>query len=183
MNPDPQKLRLVIYPHASLSQKAEAFEVQEYSREDFIPALAYADRLKAVLRSMGERGIGLAANQVGLLKRVFVAYADLNTSKKPSDLRAYINPVILAADGNLEPYEEGCLSFPGIRGNVMRKPKISLGYFNEERKFCTEEMTGLQARCCLHEIDHLDGINIIDKFDPQTTASNAVAIRRLKSRG
>ena len=187
MNPDPAKLRLVTYPHKALSQKAEPFPIQGISQTEIQPALAYAERLKVVLRSMGERGIGLAANQIGLLKRVFVAYADLNTvsesKQPPSDLQAYINPVILSESGEPEPYQEGCLSFPGIRGNVMRRPRLTLGYYDESGKWQQIETDGLHARCCRHEIDHLDGINIIDKFDLVTFSENAAAIKRLKARG
>ena len=78
--------------------------------------------------------------------------------------QVYINPVLSKPTGDLEIYEEGCLSLPDIRGDVMRPPTITITYTDIEGRQVTQAATGLLGRCWQHETDHLDGVLIIDKM-------------------
>jgi peptide deformylase len=101
-------------------------------------------------------GIGLAANQVGLDRRVFVM--------KLTDGRemGFFNPYILYGDNDLEDGEEGCLSFPNLWLRVKRNKKITAGYLDNTGKQCIIELEGIDARCFQHELDHLDGITFTE---------------------
>jgi peptide deformylase len=100
------------------------------------------------------RGIGLAANQVGVARRVAVVDAD-------GDRFALIDPVILETEGRATA-EEGCLSIPEIYGDVTRPERIVVEAFDQEGARFRKEATGLKARAIQHEIDHLDGILFLD---------------------
>lgn len=99
-------------------------------------------------------GIGLAAPQVGVLKRVIV----IDVGEKP--IKA-INPIILETEGSISDIE-GCLSVPQMRGTVERPEKIKVTFKNEEGIQLMLEPTGYLARVFCHEIDHLDGILYTD---------------------
>jgi peptide deformylase len=103
-------------------------------------------------------GAGLAAPQVGILRRLIVI--DVGTG-----LIKLINPVITEADGEQQELE-GCLSIPGIYGRVKRPEKVLVKALDENGKPFDLEGTGLLARALCHEIDHLDGILFIDKVIP-----------------
>jgi peptide deformylase len=100
------------------------------------------------------KGIGLAANQVGVARRVAVVDAD-------GDRFALIDPVIVEADGR-STAEEGCLSIPEIYGDVTRPDRIVVEAIDQEGNPYRKEATGLKARAIQHEIDHLDGILFLD---------------------
>jgi peptide deformylase len=100
------------------------------------------------------KGVGLAANQVGVARRVAVVDAD-------GDRFAMIDPVILETEGR-STAEEGCLSIPDIYGDVTRPERVVLEALDEEGKPYRKEATGLKARAIQHEIDHLDGILFLD---------------------
>jgi peptide deformylase len=103
-----------------------------------------------------EVGAGLAAPQVGVLRRIAVVeYED--------QYYELINPKILKFSGEAID-EEGCLSVPGIRGTVKRPETITVQYIDRNGRRCREEVTGMPARICCHEIDHLDGILFTDKM-------------------
>ena len=103
-------------------------------------------------------GVGLAAPQVGIAKRFFVAMSDDEVR------RVFINPVITKTSAELCDYEEGCLSIPGENENISRPAKVSVSALNEHGKpFVLEDVDGLLARIIQHENDHLDGILYIDR--------------------
>jgi peptide deformylase len=101
-------------------------------------------------------GIGLAANQVGLLRRVFVM--------QTQDNRQFgcFNPWILFGDNNLIEDREGCLSFPELWLKVPRHDKITAAYLDNTGKQCIIELEGIDARCFQHELDHLNGITFTE---------------------
>jgi len=102
-------------------------------------------------------GVGLAAPQVGIAKRFFVAMSDDEVR------RVFINPVITKTSAELCDYEEGCLSIPGENENISRPAEVSVSALNEFGKpFAIENADGLLARIIQHENDHLDGILYID---------------------
>lgn len=103
-------------------------------------------------------GIGLAAPQVGVSERVVVVSID---GRK---LTALVNPVILRAEGE-QIGEEGCLSLPGLYGEVLRKAAIEVEALDAEGRSINLFLEGLSARVVQHEIDHLDGVLFVDKVD------------------
>jgi len=112
-------------------------------------------------------GIGLAAPQIGLSKRMFVMdttpLADEDTAFKPVE-KVCLNPRILNADDTLSSFNEGCLSIPGIFRELNRPERIHVTYQNLAFESIEEELSGLEARIFQHEVDHLDGILFIDRL-------------------
>lgn len=130
-----------------------------------IPVAGVDDALRALMDDMLETmydapGIGLAAIQVGVAKRVLVM--DLSRDDEPKAPRYFVNPEILWASEETAPYEEGCLSVPEIYEEVERSAKVRLKYLNYQGEPVEEEAEGLFAVCIQHEIDHLDGVLFID---------------------
>lgn len=91
----------------------------------------------------------------------------------------FINPV-LKLEGPVEGYEEGCLSLPDIRGDVLRPPIVTVTALNEQGKPFTLRAGGLLARCIQHETDHLDGVLIIDKMTQASRLKNRKRLRDLE---
>lgn len=104
-------------------------------------------------------GIGLAAVQVGVPKRVLVM--DIGDDGEP-DPRYFINPEILWTAEDVHPYEEGCLSVPEMYEEVERASEVKVRYLDYDGKAHEEHFTGMFATCLQHEMDHLDGILFID---------------------
>lgn len=118
-------------------------------------------------------GIGLAANQVGVLKRVFAIQL------KDQVPFCMFNPVILHGDNNFVQDEEGCLSFPDLWLKVPRHNKITAMYLDRSGKQCIIELTGIDSRCFQHELDHLDGICFTDNI---SKLKLAMAIKKQQKR-
>lgn len=125
-----------------------------------------------------EGGVGLAANQVGSLQRIIIV--DLGTSYDPNsrphkeervreNLIALVNPEILSCQGE-EVAEEGCLSLPGVTGEVKRSSWIRVKGLNLKGEILEMEHTGLPARIFQHEIDHLNGVLFIDQMEGESVA-------------
>jgi len=107
------------------------------------------------------KGIGLAAPQVGVQKRILVI--DLNFEDPDAPPNVFINPEIISSSASLDTYEEGCLSIPGVYLNVLRPSSIKLSYRDEMGRPKKMNAEGLMARCIQHEIDHLNGVLFVDK--------------------
>ncbi len=105
-------------------------------------------------------GIGLAAVQIGVPKRIIVMDLDQKEGKK--DWRAFINPKITWASEDLAVYEEGCLSVPEIYDDVERPARIRAEYLDLDGKKIEIEADGMLATCLQHEMDHLEGVLFID---------------------
>ncbi len=123
------------------------------------------DELRALMDDMLETmyaapGIGLAAIQVGVPKRVIVM--DLAREGEPPAPQYFVNPEILWASEETAPYEEGCLSVPEIYDEVERPAHVKLRYMNYRGETVEEDAEGLYAVCIQHEMDHLDGVLFID---------------------
>lgn len=114
-------------------------------------------------------GVGLAAPQINLSIRLFVVdgapFEDEDPELKKFK-KVFINPVILDESGDRWKFNEGCLSIPGIREDVERRPDVYIRYFDENFKEYTETFTGIAARIIQHEYDHLEGILFTDKLSP-----------------
>lgn len=118
-------------------------------------------KIEKLIKSMKEtliqvNGIGLAAVQIGVLKRIFVAY-----DKERNNFITLINPEIVEKKGE-EIDLEGCLSFPEIYFSIKRVKEVTVEGYNEKGKKIVVLGKGIMARCFQHEIDHLNGILIID---------------------
>ena len=109
----------------------------------------------------GAPGIGLAATQVGMGIRIFVA--DISVGRNPADLLAFVNPEFVERDG-MQLEEEGCLSVPGFNATVARPSRVVLKGLDREGQPQQIEATGLLARCFQHEMDHLDGTVFVDRL-------------------
>jgi len=143
------------YPEKILKQKAASVESIDAHTHHLI-----VDMIETMHAA---RGVGLAANQVGIPKRVCVIDVSLKEDKKP--LIVLINPLIIEKEGIVED-EEGCLSIPGYMTTIKRAERVYVRGLNREGKTVEIEGAGLLARALQHEIDHLDGLLIIDRISP-----------------
>ena len=106
-------------------------------------------------------GIGLAATQIGVPLRIFVA--DVSLGRNPNDLITFINPEFVERDG-MQLEEEGCLSVPGFNASLARPSRVVVKGLNRTGEEQVVEGTGLLARCFQHEMDHLDGTLFVDRL-------------------
>jgi peptide deformylase len=142
-------LEILHFPDPRLRQKAEPVEFVD-------------DEIRSIADSMLETmyaapGIGLAAIQVNILKRIIV----IDITEEKNQPLVIINPEILESQGS-EKMEEGCLSVPGIYEEVKRAETIRVRYLDREGKTIEQEVTGLLAVCIQHEMDHLEGKLFVD---------------------
>ncbi|WP_028357547.1 peptide deformylase [Brackiella oedipodis] len=143
-------LPILKYPHPNLHVKADP--VSEVTPEI---AQTASDMLATMYES---KGIGLAATQVDIQQRLFV----MDISEEGNEPQVFINPQITWFSEELQEYEEGCLSIPGIYDKVTRPAAIKGHATNEKGERFEFDYEGLKAVCVQHEIDHLDGVLFID---------------------
>ena len=134
-------------------------------KQTSLPVEQVDDELRALMDDMLETmyaapGIGLAAIQIGVAKRVIVM--DLAGPEEPKAPRYFVNPEILWKADETAPYEEGCLSVPDIYDEVERPSRVRLRYMNYQGETVEEDAEGLFAVCIQHEMDHLEGVLFID---------------------
>lgn len=173
-------LSILTYPHPSLRVRAE--------RVGAPPAdiRAVADRMIDLMRDA--EGIGLAATQVGLPWRLFVLHVppaeDRSADSDPPTATrtpiVFVNPTIVSMEEAPVPFEEGCLSLPDVRGDVMRPPIVTIRATDPEGREFTLRCAGLLARCVQHEFDHLDGVLIIDRMTQISRLKVRSAVRELE---
>jgi peptide deformylase len=165
-------LKIVKYPEPVLEQPGE--EVREFNDDlrQFI-----ADMFETMYAS---QGIGLAAQQVGVPKRITVI--DLSLGKDPEQKLVLVNPKVIHKEGK-QYEEEGCLSFPEIREKVSRAAKVTVKAQNENGEWFEMDGDELLARAFQHEIDHLDGILFIFRMSALKRNLNLRKIRKLQSEG
>ena len=147
------------------------------------PVEAVDDDLRALIRDMLETmyaapGIGLAAIQVGVAKRVIVM--DLHRPDEEKQPRVFLNPQIVWASEETAPYEEGCLSVPEIFDEVERSAQVKLRYLNDQGETVEEDAEGLFAVCIQHEMDHLEGVLFIDHL---SRLKREQAVKKVKKMG
>jgi peptide deformylase len=141
------------------------------------PVERFDDALREEIRRMGELmidalGVGLAANQVGVLHRALVYRV-----QQQSPVAALINPEIEWSGDEEEILEEGCLSLPAVHVDVERPIHIRVRAFNEHGEPITVEASGLEARVIQHEVDHLDGKLVLDRVSRQQRKEAMRALR------
>jgi peptide deformylase len=141
------------------------------------------DELRRLMDDMLETmyaapGIGLAAVQIGVPKRVIVM--DLAGKGEPPAPRYFVNPEILEKSEELAPYEEGCLSVPEIYDEVERPARVKLRYLGYDGKEVVEDAEGLFAVCIQHEMDHLEGVLFIDHLSRLKRDRAVKAVKKAK---
>lgn len=147
-------LEILEFPDPRLRTKAEPLDrVDETTR--------------AIIDDMFEtmydaNGIGLAATQVDIHKRIIV----IDVSESRDQPLVFINPEIIVLDGPDHSYDEGCLSVPGFYETVVRPEKVSVKYLDRDGNSCEMQPEGLLAVCIQHEIDHLNGKLFVDYISP-----------------
>lgn len=166
---DASKLQIVNYPHAVLRQVAQSID-------------SVTDEVRDVATKMIELmhlapGVGLAAPQVGLPWRMFVA----NASGEAGDDFVFINPVLSNPSRDVEDYEEGCLSLPSIKAEIRRPKAITITATNLEGEEISLTSDELPARIWQHETDHLDGVLIIDRMTAADRRANRKLIKELEA--
>lgn len=129
------------------------------------PVVEVTDETRKLIEDMAETmyaapGVGLAANQVGVLQRIFVI--DIADEDEPSDLKVFINPEIVERDGE-QIFAEGCLSFPGASEDIKRAATVKVRALDAMGQPFELEADGLLAVAIQHENDHLNGVLMIDK--------------------
>jgi peptide deformylase len=142
------------------------YETDPILRQKAAPVEKVTNKIRRLVEDMFEtmhaaKGIGLAANQVGILSRVII----LDLRKRGIKPMALINPEIVARAGELE-NEEGCLSCPGLYAKVKRAACVTVHALDITGDEVAVEATDLHAAALQHEIDHLDGILFLDRLEP-----------------
>ena len=151
------------YPDPVLRLRAN--EIESFDRD----LAQLVERMKTLMRDA--RGIGLAANQVGVLRRLFIFDLDDETPV------ALVNPTITARGGEPESSEEGCLSLQGVLVPVERSTEVTIEGKDETGQAVRYELEGLPARCVQHELDHLDGVLILERT---TSEGRRAALKALR---
>ena len=144
------------------------------------PVTEFDDKLRRLVSDMFEtmyasRGVGLAAPQIGVSRRLFVM--DCSGGRDPEARVALVNPVVLSVEGE-QTGDEGCLSFPGIFFQVQRSLRAVVRAQDVNGEEFEFDGLDLEARCMLHETDHCDGIVFLDRM---TALKRQLAKRKIKA--
>ncbi|MEM7680618.1 MAG: peptide deformylase [Planctomycetota bacterium] len=166
---NPATLAIVLYPDPVLRATAEAVDPADSTVQQV------ARRMVELMHQAN--GVGLAAPQVGLPWRMFVA----NPTGEPDDDRVYFNPRLSDPAPETEPADEGCLSLPGVTVLVTRPAAVRIDAVGLDGQPFSETSDGLLARIWQHEYDHLDGRLILDRMTPADRLANRRAIRELEA--
>jgi peptide deformylase len=154
------------YPDAVLRLRANEID-------RFDESLArLADRMAGLMHDA--RGVGLAATQVGVLQRLFV----FQPGDDEEEVTAVVNPEIVARSDGTDVSDEGCLSLQGVHVPVERNLEVTLEGLDLEGKPLRLELDQLPARVVQHELDHLDGVLIIERTDPESRRDALATLRR-----
>ena len=167
------RLTILEYPDPRLRTKALPVGTVDASLRELID-----DMLETMYAA---KGIGLAATQVNVHKRLLVA----DISEERNGPRVFINPEILARDG-VETSQEGCLSVPGYYDDVERAARVRVRALGRDGKVFEEDLDGLLAVCLQHEIDHLDGrlfVDYLSEMKRQRVRKKLEKERKLRAEG
>ena len=168
----PELLRVLRWPDPYLRRKARPVVFGEGG--------AIGDDVRAMAARMvdtmfAHSGLGLAATQVGWDARLAV----VSGTGSPGDEIVIVNPEIVDGWGS-EAREEGCLSFPSVAAVITRRKGVKVRYTGLDGRPHEIENDGMLGRCCLHEIDHLDGITFLAKMTPADKLANRRPLRALE---
>jgi len=164
----PSNYEVTLYPNPVLRQVAEE--------------VAFDAELEELVRDLFERmfeskGLGLAAPQIGLKKRVLVLNKD---GEDNENNLALVNPKIVSFAGPKTTFEEGCLSFPGIYAEVVRPDRCTVEAFDEKGNPINREFDGFESRVVQHEYDHLQGVLLVDRMSATDRMQSKYALAELK---
>ncbi len=146
------KLPIILFPDPILRKTALPVERVDAGLQRLLD-----DMLETMYRAPG---VGLAAPQVGIPRRLFVM--DPSRDQEPAAPRAFLNPEIVASGNEMRVYEEGCLSIPEMFAEVERPAAVVVRYLSREGEMREERLEGHAATIAQHEIDHLNGVLFID---------------------
>lgn len=152
-------LPVVAYGHPALKKVAADIPPDYPGLQEFI-----ANMWETMYQS---EGVGLAAPQVNRSIRLFVIDATPFAEKFPEAKdfkKVFINARIYKEEGDPYSFNEGCLSFPGLREDIIRKPVVYIRYLDENLAECDERLEGVVARVVQHEYDHIEGIVFVDRI-------------------
>ena len=170
MTEEPPEYDLTLYPEPVLRKVSE-------------PIRDFDDDLAKIVAGMLARmhasnGVGLAAPQVGLRKRILV----MNPSGEEDADRVMINPEILGRTGGETTYEEGCLSFPSVYAEIRRPDCCKVRFQTLDGSEQEEEFIGFPGRVVQHEYDHLEGVLLVDRMSPADKVRNKHVLQDLVAR-
>ena len=149
------QIKILKHPDTFLRQPTEEIEFPLSEENNII--------LNNMIKIMYQaNGIGLAANQVGYNRRMFV----MDVSNERDNPQVFINPEIISYSGLKESFNEGCLSIPDIREDIVRENEILIEYLDENFTKKNLRLNGLRARVVQHEYDHIDGILFPERLSP-----------------
>ena len=161
-------MEILLVPHPILRQKAN--KLKSISKED----IKIANHMMEVM--MNAPGVGLAANQIGILKQIVtINFEDKENNKKANYI--LFNPSIIQYSEETTVMEEGCLSLPEQYADVERPKEIILEYMDENEKIIKKQIDGYEARILQHEIDHLSGKLFVDYL---SSLKRNVLIKKVK---
>ncbi|MDR3624910.1 MAG: peptide deformylase [Chlamydiales bacterium] len=178
------KLSLIYYGNSILRKKA--IPVEEITEE--IRRLVHD--MDAVM--LAHNGAGLAAPQVGVSLRLFIMRIEKEEEKEATstdkkepilpDLQVFINPTLFEPSDELFIYNEGCLSIPKVRADVIRPAAIYVEATDLDGNLIKRRFSGLEARCIMHENDHLNGVLYIDRLSKKERDHLDPALREIKKK-
>lgn len=155
-------ISIFIHPYHALYTASAEFQFDEIPFGYKTLQLFEHDLIHLMTHS---QGMGLAANQIGITKRFFaIGHESFDVFQKPAII---YNPVLVSADGEQEVIQEGCLSFPGLLLRVSRPRTIMARYQNNKGEFLMSRLTGMEARCFQHELDHINGITFNQRAEKE----------------
>ncbi len=150
---------IVAYGHPILKKEAQDID------KDKVDVMELSENMFETMYAA--QGIGLAAPQIGKSLRMFIADASPLEDEEIGDWKqAFVNPEIIEESEDEWAFEEGCLSIPDIREEVIRPEKVKINYFDENWVEHTEVFEGMKARIIQHEYDHIEGILFTDHLTP-----------------
>jgi peptide deformylase len=162
-------LPVLKYPHPFLRRRATSVAQIDES------VLSMVERMRATM--FDQNGLGLAATQVGWDARIAI----VSGTGRPGDEIVLVNPELVDAAGS-EARDEGCLSFPGVSAVITRRKVVRVRYTGLDGGVHEVEDDGMLGRCCLHEMDHLDGVTFLAKMTPADKLANRRALKALEDR-
>src|SRR5881394_1155689 len=164
-----EDLKIILYPDPRLFKMSKPVEKFDQGLKDL------AARMFILMRE--NKGVGLAAPQVGLNIRLFV----MNSTGQPEDDRIYVNPQLLDPAGS-EESEEGCLSLPKINAKILRSESILMKAHDLDGKSFEQIEKGYIARIWQHEVDHLNGTLLLDRMGPLAKMGARKILKELELR-
>ena len=165
------KLKVLHFPDSRLRKVAKKVENVDQNIKNIIDQMFFT--------MYEEKGIGLAATQVNIHKRIIV----IDVSEKKDERICLINPAILSLSNDEDIYKEGCLSVPGFYENVSRPKDIKVSTLNYNGELIEIEASGLLSTCIQHEIDHLNGKLFVDHISSLKRNRIEKKIVKLKKEG